>query len=101
MKKANQQKCLSYPFKKSFLFLGILMAGFSCRAATANWVVWTNFPASYGSSVTVGGSTYTYATFASGYIIDPSTGLTNLVTFSGEVNSATASKLALWANSST
>lgn len=74
---------------------------FPARAVTVNWIVWTNFPASYGSSVVVGGTTYNYATFASGYIIDPNTGFTNQVTYSGEVNSATASKLAIWANSST
>ncbi|NBS14826.1 MAG: PEP-CTERM sorting domain-containing protein [Verrucomicrobia bacterium] len=79
----------------------LVLANPYSRAATANWVVWTNFPSSYGSSVVAGGTTYNYATFASGYIIDPSTGLTNQVTYNGEVNSATASKLAIWANSST
>lgn len=101
MKNANQPTSMSYSVKKGFLFLAILMAGFSCRAATANWVVWTNFPASYGSSVTVGGTSYAYATSASGYIIDPNDNITTLVSYSGEVNSATASKFAIWANSST
>lgn len=85
-----------------FIAISLLALAISCsQAATANWVVWTNFPATYGSSVVVAGTTYNYATFASGYIIDPSTGLTNQVTYNGEVNSATASRLAIWANAST
>ena len=102
MKNANQHTNSSYFIKKSFLFLGILLAGFSCRAATANWVIWTNFPSSYGNSVTVSGNTYQYATYAAGYIIDPlNTNNSILVTYNGEVNSSTASRSAIWANSST
>ena len=102
MKNTNQHTRLSYSIKKGFLFFGILLAGFSCHAATANWVIWTNFPSSFGNSVTVSGTTYTYATYATGYIIDPlNTNNSILVTYNGEVNSSTASRSAIWANSST